>query len=173
MIAPVVVVLALLGAPAHLASFCSVDGVSESSGYEWRVERVAAEVDSASEIVRVRAIRADSAGHTITFEPIEWLRGRPAAADSIVLPGVAVETDDYNDLPVPYQMVRPSGRRGSCFTQEYRLGGQYLLLFKSGGPAPNSLFWWPLGPVNEQLRGDNDTWLTWVRGRVARRSSSK
>ena len=48
--------------------------------------------------------------------------------------------------------LRPSGERGSRGTEEYRVGAQYLLLLRDGaGFSP--LYWWPLGPVNEQLRG--------------------
>jgi len=28
--------------------------------------------------------------------------------------------------------------------------------------------WYALGPVNEQLRGDGDAWLVWVRDQIAK-----
>lgn len=151
----------------------------ESPGCVWSVEQVAANVDSAELIVRARAIRADSATFVgpggrplglpiVVFEPIEWLRGTPSSA-SFVLRGVAVDHDDFNDKAIPYQSVRPSGRRSSCSTMEYRLGQEYLLLLKTGAPEGYTAMWWPLGPANEQLRGDGDHWLAWVRARVASR----
>lgn len=161
--------LAVLGNFGSAAP-CSVRDLQESPDYMWRIERVEANVDSATRIVRVRAVRADSAGHTISFEPEEWIRGA-ASPELIVLPGIAVDEDDFNTHAVPYRTVRPSGQRGSCGTEEYRIGAQYLLLFRDGtGFSP--LYWWPLGPVNEQLRGENDLWLVWVRARVATRKSS-
>ena len=60
---------------------------------------------------------------------------------------------------------------GSCIAEEYRLGARYLLLLRDNtGFSP--IFWWPLGPVNEQLRGDKDLWLLWVRAHVAARKAS-
>jgi hypothetical protein len=121
--------------------------------------------------VRAKAVHADPGAHTVTFLAVEWLRGK-ADSDTIVLRGIAVERDDYNPLPVPYQMVRPAGQRGDCYAQEYRLERDYLLLLRKGtGNYP--VYWWPLGPVNEQLRGADDAWLKWVRERVARRPSSQ
>ena len=161
-----VVVLAIAAVASHASTVrCSVQDLRESSDYMWRVERVEANVDSATRIVRVRAIGADSAAHTISFEQLEWIRGTPST-DRLVLPGVVVDTDDFNTHPVPYRTVRPSGQRGSCNTQEYRLGAQYLLLFRDGA-AWSPLHWWPLGPVNEQVRGENDPWVKWVQARVA------
>lgn len=66
---------------------CSVRELRESPGYVWGVDRVAAKVDSATAIVRVRAVHADSAGHTVSFEPLEWIRGTPPSAALLVLPG--------------------------------------------------------------------------------------
>ena len=145
-----IIVWSAVAAPRTL---CSVAEFRDSPGYQWRIERVAAMVDSARQIVRVRAVRADSASRTVSFEPLEWIRGKPASPATIVLPGVSVWWDDFNDLPVPCQLVRPAGRRGNCVATEYRVGSQYLLLLRLGaGRSPIS--WWPLGPVNEQLHGD-------------------
>ena len=69
-----VVALAFFVTPTRLGSTCSVIELRESPGYLWRVERFAAKVDSATQIVRARTTRADAARHLITFEPIEWLR---------------------------------------------------------------------------------------------------
>ena len=164
--------LLMVGARADLTVRCSVRELRESPGYTWRTDRVEANVDSATRIVRVRAIRANSAAHTVSFEPLEWIRGAPTSPEPLVLPGVVVDRDDYNRGSIPYQTVRPSGQYGSCFAEDYRLGQPYLLLLRDGaGPYP--VHWWPLGPVNEQLRGEDDAWLQWVRARVAARRSSR
>jgi hypothetical protein len=155
---------------SSMTAGCSISELRESPGYRWTVARVGEKVDSAWQIVRVRAKSADSAAETVTFQPIEWIRGKPSRSGTITLPGIAVATDDFNELPVPYQMVRPSGTRGSCHTREYRLGAQYLLLLREQ-VGTSTVSWWPLGPVNEQLRGDDDPWLRWVRERVARKKA--
>lgn len=158
---------------AETGRLCSIGELMGSPDYQWRVERVAQKVDSATRIVRVRAVRADSTARTIVFEPLEWIRGGDVRSSSaLVLPGIAVDHDDFNDQPVPYRIVRPSGRRGSCHAEEYRLRREYLLLLQDGS-ARYPIFWWPLGPVNEQLRGDDDAWLKWVRAHVARSASSR
>ena len=155
-----------LADPGTALARCSVRELRQWPDRRWRVERIEQKVDSATRIVRVRAVSADSLAATVTFQPIEWLRG--TAASTLALPGVAVERDDLNAGPVPYQMVRSAGQRGDCFAREYRLGAEYLLLL-SDREGRHPLQWWPLGPVNEQLRGDDDPWLAWVRSRVAGR----
>lgn len=169
-------ILASLVVEAHPASAlrCSIRELRESPGYRWRVERIADLVDSASQIVRVRATRADPLAGTVTFQPLEWLRGVTPYPSSLTLPGVAVERDDFNTGTAPYQMVRSAGQHGDCFAREYRLGSDYLLLLQDQyHPRLNSIQWWPLGPVNEQLHGDDDPWLAWVRDRVAQRASGR
>lgn len=150
--------------PAPPLPACSIGELRQSPGYRWRVERIEEMVDSASRIVRARAVTVDSLARTITFQPLEWLRGSTVPAVS--LPGIAVERDDLNAGPVPYQIVRSAGQRGDCFAKEYRLGAQYLLLLRDQADR-NAIQWWPLAPVNEQLRGEDDPWLAWVRRRVA------
>jgi hypothetical protein len=54
--------------------------------------------------------------------------------ERIDLRGALVETDDFNDLQVPYKFVRPDGRSGSCFATSYREGAQYLLMLKKETP---------------------------------------
>jgi hypothetical protein len=146
---------------------CSVEELRDSPNYVWPIRRVGERVDSAPRIARVVAVSADSRAHTVTFHALEWLKGRPVSADSVTLNGVAVTLDDFNRGPVPYQIVRSAGTRGSCFANEYRIGGEYLLLLQdTSRPNSLSLYPWALGPVNEQLRGDDDPWLAWVRERV-------
>ena len=96
---------------------------------------------------------------------LEVLKGeRPLA--TLLLAGRLVDYDDFNDHSPPHQ-VRPSGRAGSCYTDEYRAGREYLLLLKK---STEDVFWttrwYPLGPVNEQLTGPEDAWLQWVRANV-------
>jgi len=157
MLASSALTFVLVSAVAAPVRLCSVGELRQSPDYRWRVERVATKVDSATQIVRARAVDADSAKRIVTFEPLEWIRGAPPSPRPIVLPGVAVARSDFNDLPVPYQMVRPAGRRGDCYALEYRLGREYLLLLRDG-QARSPIAWWPLGPVNEELRGENDPW---------------
>ena len=145
---------------------CSIQELSESPGYVWSPDRVVAKVDSATHIVRVKAISADSVTRSVTLQRVEWIRGGTDTIHAFIMPGIAVEHDDFNAHAVPYQMVRPAGARGSCFADEYRLGREYLLLLKFGAGI-HPIRWWPLGPVNEQLRGEDDPWLHWVRARVA------
>ena len=153
--------------PAPLLA-CSIGELRQSPGYRWLVERIEEMVDSASRIVRARAVTVDSVARTVTFQPLEWLRG--PTARTVSLPGTAVERDDLNAGPVLYQIVRSAGQRGDCFAQEYRLGAQYLLLLRDQA-GRNPIQWWPLAPVNEQLRGDDDPWLAWVRRRAVNRPS--
>jgi len=96
----------------------------------------------------------------IRFKVLEVIRGKVPA--DVVLPGVLVEADDFNDETSPYNSVRSDGKRGSCFASSYRAGGQFLLLLKKRG-SDFTLDWYPLAPVNEQLRSVNDPWLVWVR----------
>jgi hypothetical protein len=96
----------------------------------------------------------------IRFKVLEVVRGK--VPGDLVLPGVLVGTDDFNDQTSPYNSVRSDGRRGSCFASSYRSGGQFLLMLKKSGDE-FTVGWYPLAPVNEQLRSVNDPWLLWVR----------
>jgi hypothetical protein len=167
-----VLVLALGEALAGpLPERCSVLELRNSPGYQYRVERIADFVDSAEVIVRVQAIQdttvEDYPGRVSTairFRILESLRG--AADDSmLVLPGQFVDRDDFNPRPVPYQMVRPSGQRGWCFTREYRRNREYLLLLRSVRGRLTTE-WRGLAPFNEQVQGTDDDWVRWVRAQV-------
>ena len=70
----------------------------------------------------------------------------------------------FNSGSVPCQSVRPAG--GSCYAREYQPAGEYLFLFTRSGEHLTPC-WRPLGPTNEQIRGDDDPWLTWVREHLA------
>jgi hypothetical protein len=74
MLAVAVFAATVIGSNFVPAIRCSVRDLRESPDYMWRLERVEANVDSATRIVRVRAVRADSAAHTVSFEPLDWIR---------------------------------------------------------------------------------------------------
>jgi hypothetical protein len=100
----------------------------------------------------------------VRFDVTEVLRGSAAFAQ-LTLPGYLSERDDFNDQAVPYTFVRPNGRGGSCFANTYRSGAQFLLFLKQRN-GRLTVNWYALGPVNEQLRSENDPWLRWVRQRI-------
>jgi hypothetical protein len=106
----------------------------------------------------------------IRFKVLEVVRGKVPV--HLVLPGVLVDIDDFNDHVPPSNFVRPDGRRGSCFASSYRSGGQFLLMLKKRGDSEFTVDWYPLAPVNEQLHSVNDPWLLWVR-KQAKAPSSK
>jgi hypothetical protein len=126
----------------------------------------------ADAIVRAKAVAvaddAKSAGpveHSggVRFDVLEVLKG-DRQLSTLALPGRFVDRDDFNDHAAPYRSVRPSGRTGSCNSDEYRLRAEYLLVMQR---TPDSIGWttkwYALGPVNEQLTGPDDAWLRWVR----------
>jgi len=99
----------------------------------------------------------------------------------IILPGYLNEQDEWNrkDQNPPYGSARPSAD-GRCFAITYRKGGLFLLVLKkweaSFGPLAGqstdgyTLGWYPLGPVNVQLRSEDDPWVQWVREQVRAKS---
>jgi hypothetical protein len=97
----------------------------------------------------------------VRFKVLENVRG-PAISE-LVLPGILVNTDDFNDQPPPYTGVRPGGQGGNCFAESYRSGGQFLLFVKKTRTGEPTVYWYALAPVNEQLHSDDDPWLIWVR----------
>lgn len=101
----------------------------------------------------------------IRFKIVETIRGK-LSADHLVLPGILVQADDFNDRSSPYDLVRPEGRHGNCFAVSYRAGGQFLLMLKKKRDGELTVYWYALGPINEQLHSLNDPWLLWVRKQV-------
>jgi|GEM_PF-1850264 len=132
--------------------------------------------DNAEIIVRVTAIQyakppdapslytTGEPDSTIQFKVEEKLRGNDVP-DTIVLNGYLSNEDDFNEMPVPYMFVRPYGRRGSCFANTYKEGAQFLLFLKKTKDGYTSNVS-ALGPTNEQLHSDKDTWLIWVRNHL-------
>ena len=133
-------------------------------------------VAKATWVVRVKAVEyaeppADEhirttgrAEAVVRFQVVEVLKGKGLTGD-LELNGYLENRDDFNDRPVPYDFIRPGGRWGSCHANRYRAGAEYLLLLQKGehGPTPD---WSALSPTNEQLRGEDDEWLLWVRQRL-------
>jgi hypothetical protein len=108
----------------------------------------------------------------VRFKIVEVVKGDGLSSE-VVLPGYLVDRDDFNDVKVPYSFVRPGGRSGSCFANSYRTGSEYLLMLKRRADGMYTVNWYALGPVNEQLRPNDDPWLAWVRERVRRRRAQR
>ena len=99
----------------------------------------------------------------VTFTILETIKG--PLKKSIQFPGVVTELNDKNDMPVPYNFVRPAGRSGHCFATSYKIGQEYLLFIKGGTP-----YWSRLAPTNEEVAGKTDAWVVWARQNTARLS---
>jgi hypothetical protein len=138
-------------------------------------------VHSAAAIVRVLAVdyvtppatapandmRTGAPDSKIRFHILEVIRGQGLTSE-IMLPGFLSNHDDFNDHAPPYEFVRPNGRAGSCYANTYRRDAQFLLVLKKGTDGEYTVNWYALGPVNEQLRSEDDPWLLWVRQEVRR-----
>lgn len=101
----------------------------------------------------------------IRFEIEEQLKGDAEILNDIFISGYLTENDDFNDNPSPYNYVRPDGRAGSCFANNYKQGAEFLLFLN----AELTPYWSALAPVNEQLHSpsSSDEWLQWVKRQVA------
>jgi hypothetical protein len=107
----------------------------------------------------------------VEFKVEEVLRGKDAPK-SISLNGYLSDKDDYNEMPIPYTFVRPTGRSGSCFANTYKQDAQFLLFLKNvDGKYTSNIS--ALGPANEQLRPDNDAWLQWVKDYLKKEAKPK
>lgn len=102
----------------------------------------------------------------VEFRVDEVLAGK--VDGPLVLKGYISTRDDYNEMPVPYGFVRKHGRSGACFANTYKKDGKFLLFLKKGksGYTTNIS---ALGPSNEQITGNEDDWLKWVRNELGRR----
>jgi len=158
----VTILSALMLMMARSPTLCSVGELKSSPGYSYRVDRIRQFVDSASVIVRARALASSTGDTHVRFAILEHIRG-PDSLSHLELRGVLVARDDFNSGTVPYQIVRSAGQRGDCHAQEYRAGAEYLLILQERGIEGLSPHWKPLAPFNEQLRGPDDPWLIWVR----------
>lgn len=170
------------------ASMCSVSTLRRQPGYLYTVPQIREMVQAAD--VAVRAIAVDTLPHgpydsipqseittvdlseiivtgypEFRFRPVEVVRG-PFSEGEFTFPGIVADGDDFNALSVPYRMVRSAGQRGDCYARDYRLGAEYLFLLKRRDDVLTP-HWFALGPTNEQIRGDDDPWLQWVREQLA------
>lgn len=194
---PLVLLSVTLPAIRHepSADMCSLAILREQPGYRYTVQQIQDLVGEAEVVVRVEAVDSFRVNwptvpqprdtpldemimrfpiDLIRFRTVEVLRwpdpaevlGGRTGPGEFALWGRVVDTDDFNPLPVPYGMVRRSGQRGSCYTSDYRIGGEYLFLMIRQDNELTPL-WSPLSPTNEQIRGDDDPWLQWVREQLA------
>ena len=136
------------------------------------LDRLRSMVNEADAIVR--AVATASMGPLpyersgwIRFRPLEILRG-PFPNLEFVLEGRLVEYDDFNEGSVPYHSVRSSGR-WECFARDYKHGGEYLLILRKGFHGLLTPLWHHGSPTNEQIRGADDPWVTWVRDEMRQR----
>ena len=98
----------------------------------------------------------------VRFEVEEILKG-DILPSSIELNGYLNDKDEFNGHPVPYDYVRKSGLRGSCYANTYKQGAQFLLFIgKSGKGFTVEID--PLAPVNEQLHSESDPWVYYIKG---------
>jgi len=153
---------------------CSVRGPFAEAGYQWPDSQLEGFIQDAEVIVRVTALDELPGTRELSGKEIYWPRVRfqideiykgALPADTLSLQGALVEGDDFNTGTVPYRIVRPSGQRGSCYTNEYTLAGQYLILLKDYGRGLQ-IAGGPLAPINEQIHGLEDPWVEWVRERI-------
>ena len=127
-------------------------------------------VKNSDVIVRVRASAVSDApapssillGATslVHLGVLEQLKGETLF--SLTVTGTLSDRADMNEKPVPYVAVRRGGLGGGCVAHNYQHGGEYLLLLKKvdGKLTP---YWAPLSPTNEQISGEHDPWVAWVR----------
>jgi hypothetical protein len=97
----------------------------------------------------------------VKFQVLSVLKGKPRSM--IQIPANLVPKLDPNDRPVPYDFVRPGGRRGNCYAVTFKQGQEYLLFLKGDTP-----YWSPLAPTTEQVIGTTDPWLIWVKRELAK-----
>ena len=141
---------------ARPASACSVD----------RIPSATEAAEGATVILRVKAERYMPAKDRrygigrVLFKVVETIKG-DWRSPFFVSHGQVDRYFGRNEGSVPYDQVRPGGRTGGCFAYDYRLGAEYLLLLHEG-----DLQWAPMAPINEEIRGPDDPWLAWVRGRT-------
>ena len=102
-----------------------------------------------------------SSNGNIQFKVEEVLKGEGIPA-TLTIEGLLSVVDDFNDHPVPYDLVRPSGRHGFCEVYIYKKDAEFLLFLRKeeGKLTP---YWASMSPTNEQLRSPDDAWLKWVK----------
>jgi len=130
-----------------------------------------AEVIVLATAVRERTPTPLSMRSRVEFHAGAILKGR-VSINLLPIPGSLVPADDFNDSPAPYTFVRPTGRRGSCFADTFKEGGQFLLMLRPtreirADPDPFepelTPYWEALAPTDEQVTGPRDPWVRYVR----------
>jgi hypothetical protein len=103
-------------------------------------------------------------GTDVRFDVLDVLKGT-LTEKSLRVEGFLVDRDDPNDRPAPYDFVRPEGRGGDCFAHSYKQSADYLLFLqrRNGQLTP---YWASMAAINEQVFGDDDKWLAWVRTQI-------
>jgi hypothetical protein len=150
-------VLLLAAARPAPAPACSVNHIDTA-------EQITAK---AEQIVRAQVIAATPGPRErpwsgqVTFKVLEVLKGGSPGA-TLTLAGQTARYDGPNDQKPPYHFVRPGGRHGNCSALDYRMGGQFLLFLKDGSP-----YWSALAATNEEVTGEDDPWVRWVRQRLS------
>ncbi|MGH7319578.1 MAG: hypothetical protein ACRELA_08130 [Candidatus Rokuibacteriota bacterium] len=116
-----------------------------------------------AEVVGFRDGKAQRPGN-VDLRVLEALKG------SLTQPVISVEgrLRDYQargETSLPYRQLNcaRAGGCGGCFARDYRRGRQYLLLLKSGTP-----YWAPLAATNEEVSGESDPWVQWVKAHLAK-----
>jgi hypothetical protein len=123
-------------------------------------------VRAAHVIVRARAEAQATTRQGVRFSVLAVLKGAMnESGNPLEIAGSLTDADEFNEHPVPYPVVRSSGR-SRCFARSYKTGAEYLLMLRRADEG-FSAEWFVLAPVNEQIRGDRDPWLLWVRTQVA------
>ncbi|HEY3041898.1 MAG TPA: hypothetical protein VGJ66_24435 [Pyrinomonadaceae bacterium] len=102
-----------------------------------------------------------SSNGNIQFEVEEVLKGGGIPA-TLTIEGLLSVVDDFNDDLVPYAMVRPGGRHGSCEVYGYKKDAEFLLFLRKEEHKLTP-YWASMSPTNEQLRSPDDAWLKWVK----------
>ena len=146
---------------------CTVQGVTTASQLVQQARvilRVRAETISVSP--RQTTPPDNEVPAPIRFTVLEVLKGA-YSGPTIQVDGYFTEWDDRNEGTVPYSFVRREGRHGNCFARQYRQGAEYLLFLNmTAAAAALNPYWAPLAPVNEQVVGEADAWVGWVRRAV-------
>ena len=172
-LATLLAIAALLGLSPISSERCSI---ISADGSTWRptVARTVDLVHRAEFIVLATATRADTLEYpngtrapAVAFRVTEAIAGAEPLASELLFSGYLRDEDDFNLGTVPYATVRPAGQRGSCYAHTYRLEATYLFLLSRRNEHLTP-YWAPLAPVNEQVRGTDDPWVTWVRAERAR-----
>jgi hypothetical protein len=124
-------------------------------------------VDEADTIVRAVAVSTevrDGDSDQVKFEIREVLKGHMEGS-SLTQPGYTYHYLGRNEMPPPYDFVRPGGRGGRCYARDYRIGSEYLLIM-----VENDVRWAALSATNEEVTGSDDPWVWWVKGFLARQA---